>query len=71
MRLTPSGRKFPISECLRKGFIEQGYVLTEDDVGAMLSPGEGFGLVQKIDVGRKVWLKSWGLEMSATPKGSN
>jgi hypothetical protein len=56
--------KLSIAEQIRKGTLPQGYELTENDIGASLSyPTEGFGAVLIQDIGKRVWLKSYGLVM--------
>ncbi len=54
--------KSPIEEQIRRGELCQGYELTEDDVGRCIDWGD-FGLVLKADVGKRVWLRSYGLTM--------
>lgn len=53
----------PIADELRKGRRVQGSELTRNDVGRLLSFNEGFGRVFLHDVGKRVWLKPYGLVM--------
>jgi hypothetical protein len=46
---------------IRRGLLSQGYELQASDVGHILS-GE-FGQVIDADVGKRVWLRSWGIAM--------
>lgn len=48
---------------LKTGALPQGYELTQDDVGLTLSQWDGFGPVLESDVGKRVWLKPYGLVM--------
>lgn len=48
---------------LRRGLRPQGSELTEADVGRLLSLMEGFGVVQRGDIGKRVWHYEWGLAM--------
>jgi len=43
----------------------QGYALQTSDVGRDLSSAEGFGPVQALDVGIRVWVRSYGLVMES------
>ncbi len=47
--------RIAISKQIRDGDRRQGSELTVEDVGTLLSYGEGFGFVQKGDVGKRVW----------------
>lgn len=51
-----------ISEKIRSGELPQGYELTADDVGKLLDTSD-FGEVLDADVGKKVYLKDYGLVM--------
>lgn len=53
----------PISEQIRRGELPQGYELTEADVGCSLDWQGGFGPVRPFDVGKRVWLRDYGLTM--------
>lgn len=49
----------PIANGLMDHTLPQGYELQDSDVGTILSIGEGFGRVQPIDVGKRVWCYRW------------
>lgn len=55
--------KLTISEEIRRGLRSQGSELSGADVGRKLEWGGGFGRVLLIDVGKRVWLKDYGLVM--------
>jgi hypothetical protein len=48
---------------IAQGRLPQGYELRESDVGVLMSVRDGFGLVLKIDVGKRVWVTSHGFTM--------
>lgn len=50
-----------ISQEIRKGLRCQGAPLTVEDVGRNL--GQSFGRVLAADVGKRVWLRAYGLTM--------
>lgn len=52
-----------IASEIRRGRRPQGTELTVADLGRELSDGEGFGPVSPIDVGRRVWVREYGLVM--------
>lgn len=54
-----------ISEDIRRGQRKQGTELTADDVGRPLDVLNEFGVVLVQDVGRRVWLKDYGLVMES------
>lgn len=60
-RLRPS-----IREDIRNGRRAQGAELTPDDIGRQL--GDSFGRVLAIDVGKRVWLRPYGLTMENNPQ---
>ena len=51
-----------IQQEIKSGKLAQGYQLSADDVGQTLG-WHGFGSVLKADVGKRVWVKSYGLVM--------
>lgn len=55
--------KIPIDSEIRKGIRSQGAELAQADIGRLLSLFEGFGIVLANDVGKRVWLRSYGLVM--------
>jgi len=60
----PKRRKLRvISDEIRRGARPQGAELTEADLGCLLSWLEGFGTVKPFDLGKRVWLKPFGLVM--------
>jgi len=52
-----------ISNRITRGMLPQGYELTDKDVGTLLSYWDGFGVVLQTDVGKRVWVRSYGLVM--------
>jgi len=60
----------PIRWAIMKGELPQGYALQESDVGRSLSPGDGFGPVQRGDVGCRCWHRPWGLVMESRSQRS-
>ena len=56
--------KFDIATEIRKGIRAHGQELTEDDVGRLLS--SDWGTITENDIGKKVYLYSYGLAMENT-----
>lgn len=54
--------KKTIADRIKAGDLPQGYELTEADVGSTLDL-TGFGKVLPRDVGKRVWVKSYGFAM--------
>ena len=54
--------RHPVCDELRRGERAQSSELKQDDVGRTLA-WSGWGPVQTIDVGKRVWLRSWGFVM--------
>ena len=52
-----------IADQIRMGILPQGYELQESDVGRGFGCQSGFESVRQFDVGRRVWLKSYGIVM--------
>lgn len=53
--------RYTIRDEITKKIRTQGMELTQADIGRQL--GEGFGHVVAGDVGKRVWVKSFGLSM--------
>ena len=53
-----------IEDDLRRGTLPQGYELTATDVGRTFSLA-GWGKVLAVDVGKRVWRRSYGLTMDS------
>jgi hypothetical protein len=51
-----------IKTLIDNGAIAQGYELAQADIGKALDH-DSFGPVQRVDVGKRVWSKSYGLAM--------
>lgn len=47
------------------GTLPQGYELTADDIGRILSHSDGFSVVQAGDVGKRIWRRPYGLVMES------
>jgi hypothetical protein len=52
-----------IAQSIRASGSDGPYTLTERDIGRPLSIGEGFGSVLPGDVGKRCWMRSYGLVM--------
>jgi len=58
------GKRFKvISDEIRRGRRAQGQELTEADLCDLLSWLDGFGPVRRFDLGKRVWLKPYGIVM--------
>ena len=55
-----------ISDQIRNGIRPQGAELTEEDLGCGISYLEGFGFVRQYDLGKRIWLKPYGIVMENT-----
>jgi len=55
--------KLTIQSQIQKGIRKQGQELEEKDIGTYFGWFSNFGKVLPIDVGKKVWIKNFGLVM--------